>query len=841
MAGREPTEQQPWEYTLRKYLLLLASLVATVAYGAGFSPPGGVWETDTTNIGGGIPGDPIIRNKHYGRYLVFFYCNATAFALSLVVIVLVLLFATLHEKKTPWATVMPLRVVMVLDLISLIGAYAAGACLEKTTTTFTAVLVGFVFVYVLLQKALASLSSAGEHDLDGSIKERSRKVLLLLATFATSLTYVAGLSTPGGFWSDTVPGFGGHSAGEPIMQEHHLTRLKVFLICNTTAFVASLLIIVLLLDKKLRERTVRSWELYGCIVVALVALIGAYAAGSSRVKHTTVNVIALVGAVLVYIALQMTIVPCVVSVLGSEKLVRMYSRASEWRKRRHPQTQSIIDREMKLNQALEKARSLVLLLATLAATITYQAALSPPGGYWQNNNDGHKAGDPILLTTNPRRYKVFFYCNSTAFVASLLAIILVQNKALLKRHTLEAAMILDSFGLMGAYAAGSCRDESTSIKVMAIAGVVLVYVVVHVVFFTLDYKDDNYTPDNDDALLEKRRKRLLLFAILAATITYQAGLTPPSGCWPANEQGHRAGDSVLSSNFPTRYKAFFYCNTTSFMSSIALIILLVNPNLYMPAIKSYALSVCLVADMFGLIGAYAAGSSQHVRTSIYVFVLVFVVLVFLLVAFMVRRKHDNISSQNTQSNQNQIPNETTDNGREQHTKRKYLMLLGILAASITYQGGLQQPGGVWESDVEGHYAGNPVLRDNQRPRYRVFFYSNSTSFMASIIVIILLLPESLNERVNWWLMKAMDTTIILDMIGLLIAYGAGSSRDWETSGYVIAMAIFVLGYIAIHAMLSKLSQSDKDRTSHQRVTAAEFVHLSQEPGNGPHQVHGIYV
>ncbi|KAG8076081.1 hypothetical protein GUJ93_ZPchr0006g41237 [Zizania palustris] len=713
-------EQAPWEYTLRKYLLLLASLVATVAYGAGFSPPGGIWQKDTTNIGGSIAGDPIIRNKHYGRYLVFFYCNATAFALSLVVIVLVLLFATLHEKKISGATVMPLRVVMVLDLISLIGAYAAGACLEKTTTTYTAVLVGAVFVYVLLHKALPSLSSAGEHDLDDAIKEkeRSRKVLLLLATFATSLTYVAGLSTPGGFWSDTVLGFGGHRAGEAIMQEHHLARLKAFLICNTTAFVASLLIIVLLLDKKLRERTVmRSWELYGCIVIALVALIGAYAAGSSRVKHTTVNVIALVGAVLVYIALQMTIVPCAVSsVLGSEKLVRMYYAASKWR---NPQTQSVNDREKKLNEALEKARSLVLLLATLAATITYQAALNPPGGYWQDDKDGHKAGDPILLTTNPKRYKVFFYCNSTAFVASLLAIILVENKALLKRHTLEAAMILDSFGLMGAYAAGSCRDESTSIKVMAIAGVVLVYVVVHIVFFTLD---GSYTSGNDDALLEKRRKRLLLFAILAATITYQAGLTPPSGYWQANDEQ----------------------------------------------------------------------------------------------AFTVRRKHDNTSRQNTQSNQ-MTNDENTKNKREQHIKRKYLMLLGILAASITYQGGLQPPGGVWESDGDGHNAGNPILRDNQRPRYRVFFYSNSTSFVASIIVIVMLLPESLNERLSGWLMKAMDTTIILDMIGLLVAYGAGSSRDWETSGYVIAMALFVLGYIAIHAMLSKLSQSEKDSTSQQRV------------------------
>ena len=33
---------QPWEYSLRKYLLLLAAMVVTITYTAGFNPPGGV-------------------------------------------------------------------------------------------------------------------------------------------------------------------------------------------------------------------------------------------------------------------------------------------------------------------------------------------------------------------------------------------------------------------------------------------------------------------------------------------------------------------------------------------------------------------------------------------------------------------------------------------------------------------------------------------------------------------------------------------------------------------------------------------------------------------------------
>ena len=74
-------------------------------------------------------------------------------------------------------------------------------------------------------------------------------------------------------------------------------------------------------------------------------------------------------------------------------------------------------------------------------------------------------------------------------MTSLVAIILVQNKLLLKHHVLEVAMILVLFGLMGAYAAGSCRDVDTSIYAMDLADVVLIYVVIHVVIFTLDHKD----------------------------------------------------------------------------------------------------------------------------------------------------------------------------------------------------------------------------------------------------------------------------------------------------------------------------------------------------------------
>uniref|UniRef100_A0A0E0E0U7 PGG domain-containing protein n=1 Tax=Oryza meridionalis TaxID=40149 RepID=A0A0E0E0U7_9ORYZ len=128
MVNNHPSERskddaEPLEFQLRKYLLLLAIMVATVTYTAGFNPPGGVWQ-DTE--AGHLAGDSIIRDTHYPRYLVFFYCNAAAFAMSIVVIIIIFILALIHDTKKLWISMIPLRMAMVLDLLGLLGAYAAG-------------------------------------------------------------------------------------------------------------------------------------------------------------------------------------------------------------------------------------------------------------------------------------------------------------------------------------------------------------------------------------------------------------------------------------------------------------------------------------------------------------------------------------------------------------------------------------------------------------------------------------------------------------------------------------------------------------------------------------------
>jgi hypothetical protein len=74
----------------------------------------------------------------------------------------------------------------------------------------------------------------------------------------------------------------------------------------------------------------------------------------------------------------------------------------------------------------------------------------------------------------------------------------------------------------------------------------------------------------------------------------------------------------------------------SFVVSALLLLLLVNPKVCRPAIRSHALSLCSAVSFVSLIAAFAIGSTQHLKTSIYVFV-VAAVAVFLCLPLVLTR------------------------------------------------------------------------------------------------------------------------------------------------------------------------------------------------------------
>ncbi|BAT13245.1 Os11g0220500 [Oryza sativa Japonica Group] len=807
--GKPPAKEESTEYRLRKYLLLLATLVATVTYAAGLNLPGGSWEEDAPAPAGlrVVAGDPILRETRYTRYVVFYACNAVAFAASLVVSLIVLVL----PKEGGGRLLGAMRAVMVVDLLGLMGAYAAGSSRDGFTTAAASALLLLVFAYVA-GAFLASLnlitvrwqlprprSGSNQGDEVGARDPAA-------AGHLRGDDRVRGGDEPaGGILAGRRrgrgarrrrPGAAGAGAPEPVQGVLRLQHRRLRGVAARRDV------------HRRRGQEAPPLEEGG----AVRARRGGAAGARRRVRrrelpgreaHGVRGVPGCPGRCLHCHPLYSLSQPQPIVDVEIAIEYKYYNHNHQhqvyyiisW-KLIYPHSlhcHGMQKYDSKQDKEVDKICEYIQLLATLAATIAYQAGIDPPGGVWGESGKGHRVGDPILLTTHPRRFKVFFYFNSAAFVASLVIMALSQNKRLVRRYhaVLEATMILDLFGLIGAYAVGCCRDTSTSIYIIAMAGAVLVYVVIHIVFFTLE------TKNGGDDQLEEHREVLLLLTVLAATLTYQAGLTPPGGFWENDEKfGYHAGFPVLLNKDPCRYKAFFYCNAASFMASVALIVLLMNKNLYRPGIRSYALIICMVAGMFGVLGAYAAGSSIYLRTFIIVLVLVLVVFVGVICLAI---NHFRELKKNTQQQQQQQPPPppTGTNGfsspklsMQEEDVIKYLMLVGILAASITYLTGLKPPGGLWRDEGDGHSAGNPVLYDINMRRYNTFFYSNSTSFMASITVIVLLLqrmlsPKTGGEKVFW----PMHTVIVLDMLALLVAYAAGSVRDWETSKNVFLLLI----------------------------------------------------
>ncbi|KAE8791184.1 hypothetical protein D1007_34377 [Hordeum vulgare] len=403
--------------------------------------------------------------------------------------------------------------------------------------------------------------------------------LLLLAILAVSLTYQSGLNPPGGFWSRTE---NDHSAGDRILEDTHHWRYIAFFYLNAVAFVASVVMIIMLLNKRMSNKAIKRFALQTAMIVDLLALTGAYVMGSSRKARWKERV---------------------------AKKLKLFSCKHLW-----PELhQSGKDQSGDVSgKEWERRRNLLLILSVLAATVTYQAGMSPPGGVWSDDKEvSGTPGNPVLQHNHSKRYDVFYYSNSATFMSSVVIIILLVNKK-------------------------SCEN---GIKSYALIGGPWSKCMERLLKRLLRLKDGGQqtVPDQQGSLEHaeknerKRHKYLMLLAVLAASITYQAGLNPPGGFW-YDDPNHVAGNPVLHDIHPWRYRTFFIFNGISFMASIVVIMFLLEKSVRKKVVTLEVLHLIMILDLLALMTAFAAGSCQKFRTSMYVYVLIVAVVVYLVLA-----------------------------------------------------------------------------------------------------------------------------------------------------------------------------------------------------------------
>ncbi|KAK1276445.1 hypothetical protein QJS04_geneDACA009934 [Acorus gramineus] len=71
-------------------------------------------------------------------------------------------------------------------------------------------------------------------------------------------------------------------------------------------------------------------------------------------------------------------------------------------------------------------RNTLLVVVTLITAVTFQAGLSPAGGFWQDDTKDHSAGNAIMADKHPTMYWFFRTTNWLGFYVSVLLILWIM-------------------------------------------------------------------------------------------------------------------------------------------------------------------------------------------------------------------------------------------------------------------------------------------------------------------------------------------------------------------------------------------------------------------------------
>lgn len=128
----------------RAWMLLIMSLIATVTFTAGLTPPGGFWSEDKD---GNVAGTSIMRKKFPTRWSIYQTTNTFAFCLSLMTIAT--LAINFGNKKAAAFRSSMFPAFVTLCYLSLAGCYISGTWENRRSGVMTVASFVFVPLYIL--------------------------------------------------------------------------------------------------------------------------------------------------------------------------------------------------------------------------------------------------------------------------------------------------------------------------------------------------------------------------------------------------------------------------------------------------------------------------------------------------------------------------------------------------------------------------------------------------------------------------------------------------------------------------------------------------------------------
>jgi hypothetical protein len=142
--GKRLKHQGDWMKETRGSLMVVATVMATMAFQAGISPPGGVWQQNTSDSTDGFcggkygnctAGKAVLSYYDPDGYLLFLYFNTASFFASLCVILLVVIEFPIRSKIFMWlltlamlASVASMTLTYVKVVVMLTSSYVYTKC-----------------------------------------------------------------------------------------------------------------------------------------------------------------------------------------------------------------------------------------------------------------------------------------------------------------------------------------------------------------------------------------------------------------------------------------------------------------------------------------------------------------------------------------------------------------------------------------------------------------------------------------------------------------------------------------------------------------------------------------